>query len=356
MENQNIKVRIFKFDTPIIYKCGENESFIMDHYDFERINFSLLNINTKKIQERKQTYNETSSLWLDYYNQSYSSDFAVGRVHTVSHGVEAVNIDLESLKEKSRLGKDEGILGTSLFLIDKKSGYIYISEDSNSISTKYNINKYFYSAKEKNHYFREAYNQLNDEAHIDGRNRFFTLSLLKPLSLLDQIRNMNSIEELDLYPTRQQGTYKENGLLSKLKNDLSGFMPDLFKAKVSITGINGEITAEKIEELIEYLSQSEKYEQYKLIGKNQYGKTRIFSEDSVTRDLMIVCDTTIEGWPDDEQFFNSVIEKIQDDDQLNIVREIQQNINLVTAEKIIKENVREINEIEGGGYEEEKSS
>ncbi|WP_145455907.1 hypothetical protein [Staphylococcus epidermidis] len=352
MENQQIKVRIFKFDTPIIYKRDEAESIIMDHYDFERINFSLLNIVNKELQDRKETYNKVNSLWLDYYNHNFSNDYAIGKIHTVSHGVEAINIDLESLKEKSRLGKNEGILGTSLFLIDKKSGYLYITQDSNHICTKNNINKYFYISKENNGSFREKYNSKNNNSHIDGKYRFFTLTLLTPTSLLEQIRKMGSIEEVDLYPNKSEESNSENGLLYKIKSDLSDYIPELFKTKVSITGINGEITAEKIEELIVYLSKSEKYNQYKLIGKNQDGKQRVFSEDSITKDITVICDTTIEGWPNESMFFDRVIEKIQNNEELNIIRENMDDVVIVSAEDLISEINREGEESDEG----EKSS
>ncbi|EIN4411815.1 hypothetical protein LO097_000669, partial [Staphylococcus pseudintermedius] len=61
MENQEIKVRVFKFETPIIYNKSGKDVLIMDYFDFERINFSLINIFRKDIQERKETYKDTMS-------------------------------------------------------------------------------------------------------------------------------------------------------------------------------------------------------------------------------------------------------------------------------------------------------
>lgn len=354
MENQEIKVRVFRIETPIIYTKDEKDELIMDYFDFERINFSLINIFRKNIQDRKQTYKNTMSIWLDYYNPNYSDEYAIGKIHTVSHGVEAVNIDLKSLKEKARLGKDEGILGASLFLIDKKSGYLYITEDKNHICTKNNINKYFYSEKKYNYLFREKYRKYNESAFIDGRKRFFTITVLRPLNLIDQIRNMKSIEEIDLYPVRKQINYIENGVLHKLKSDLAEYLPELFKAKVSITGVNGSLTAEKVEELIDYLSQSDKYEQYKLIGKNNDGKSRVFSDETVTRDTVVMCDTTIEGWPNEQQFYNKLIENIVNDSQFNIEKSPIPDITIIKAEEI---QIEEENEEEGGEDElNEKSS
>ncbi|EGQ3474875.1 hypothetical protein KXP74_001818 [Staphylococcus pseudintermedius] len=354
MENQEIKVRVFKFETPIIYNKSGKDVLIMDYFDFERINFSLINIFRKDIQERKETYKDTMSIWLDYYNPNYSNEYAIGKIHTVSHGVEAVNIDLKSLKEKARLGKDEGILGASLFLIDKRSGYIYITLDKNNICTKYNINKYFYSAKEYNVFFRDYFKKQNEFALIDGRKRFFTLSVLSPMSLIEQIRKMESIEEIDLYPVKTQTTYGKEGLLYNLKSELSDFLPGLFKTKVSITGINGELTAEKVEQLINYLSQSDKYEQYKLIGKNNDGKPRVFSEDSSTRDILVICDTTVEGWPKQEQFYPKLIEKITNDNQLNVVKALFEDVKVIKAEDVKLVNKKD----EEGGEDEqtEKSS
>ncbi|WP_271401498.1 hypothetical protein [Salinicoccus roseus] len=335
MERQDIKVRVYKFKTPIIYDDGVNQRRILtDYFDFERINFCLINIVRKEYINRKKTYKESETIWLDTYNPNYSDDYAIGKLYSVSHGVEAVNVDINSLIEKARLGVEEGIQGASLFLIDKQSGYLYITEDKNHICNKYNINNYFYSEKKQKKHFIKEFNEVNDKATIEGRSRFFTLQLLEPIPLIEQLRRMRSVKKIDLYPSEIQNENSNRGLLDSLKADLSDYLPSLFKAKVELSGFQEELTADVLEELIEYLSESDKYEQYKLEGVNEDNVRRVFSSDSVTRDFIIECDTTVEGWPQEEQFYDATINRISEDDQLNIRQEPLSDVINVQAEDV----------------------
>lgn len=343
MENQDIKVKIFKITTPIIfYEENQQRNILTNFFDFQRINFSLLSIERNELIDRKKTYEwkgkNPKTMWLHSYNSSYSDEYAIGKLHTVSHGLEALNYDINQLVERSRLGKDEGILGTSLFLIDKRSGYLYMTEDTNFIANKYNTNLYFNSEKELNKLFIEKFRDSNDVADIDGRQNLFQLGLLKPLPLLDQLKKMKSVKQIELYPSniRSNSDTNSNGLLYDLKDDLSSYLEGAFRAKVQLNGFENELTAEALESLIEYLSESEKYEEYKFEAVNEDNVRRVFSSDSMTRDFIITCDTTVEGWPKEDEFYDIVSERINDDEHLNIDREGHHQVNQVDAEKIIE--------------------
>lgn len=338
MENQNIKVKVYQITTPVIYDDGINQrQFLSEYFEFERINFCIQNIARKDYINRKKTYKDSVTIWLDYYNDNYSDHYAIGKLYTVSHGVESINIDTDDLIEKARLGLTEGIQGSSLFLIDKKSGYFYITEDQNRICNKSNVSKYLYSESQENKKYLKKFREKNKEVNIDGYSRFFNLELLEPIPLLDQIKKMKSIKKIDLYPSDIKKGKKNRGIVDSLKTELSTYIPKMFKTKVELSGFEEEPTAEALQDLINYLSQSEKYEKYKLEGINEDNVRRVFSSDTMTRDLFIECDTTVEGWPKDDEFYVNVMKRIEEDDQLNIEKsKIKEMVN-ITAEEILQE-------------------
>ncbi|EGQ1731161.1 hypothetical protein [Staphylococcus pseudintermedius] len=68
----------------------------------------------------------------------------------------------------------------------------------------------------------------------------------------------------------------------------------------------------------------------------------------------MICDTTVEGWPKQEQFYPKLIEKITNDNQLNVVKALFEDVKVIKAEDVKLVNKKD----EEGGEDEqtEKSS
>ncbi|GGA98644.1 hypothetical protein ERX37_04815 [Macrococcus hajekii] len=333
-----VKLMVYKLTTPILRRNAEQQDeLIPDYFNFNTINFCIKRMFRKERVQRIKTFLNSKTIVLENYNDIYNENFAAGEFITVAHGYEATSIEIENLTETNNFTANEGIVNKVKFYIDKRNGLMYVEDDRNAVITMARIRSYFTVMGERKFYYRE-FNRLNTNYYIDSHRSLYDISLLVPLPFLQQLNSMKKLKSIEVTPNLETNNQNNNGLIKDLRDQALESEVGRFKAKIQLSDFDHEKLSEEMLGFIEYLAVNDRYSDVKVYGTLSDNVLRVFSPDTMTRDIITECEKDIYGWPDIDELFNQLLELIDEDAQLNRVQLVNNEIVNVDIENLEEEN------------------
>ncbi|MCJ0965536.1 hypothetical protein [Mammaliicoccus sciuri] len=333
-----LKIKIIKVTTPIQVYKESKETRIEDYFDFNRFNYCIKEIMSKDKLDRKKTYKDTETYFIDSYDENYSDEFAVGNFITTTHGYYSNSIDVEDLRITNELSENEGIENKVLFIIDKKSGYLYIQNDKFNVINISRLRSYFFVKKKERMKFINKYFEINKPSYIDENyNKLYHMELLDPLPFLEKIEDLKTVRSIKVNPVTSKNNintkYKKD-LLSRMKKDADEYNIGQYETEIIMNRFNQKDLTHNLKEFIKYIAKDSKYGDVSVEGLTKDDVPRKITEDTHTRDFYIDIELDTNGYPVSQVFNENIIKYINSDKQLNVINSIYDGVKEIDLDSI----------------------
>lgn len=334
----DIKVYVYQIRTPLLKKDLDNNERYYDKYvDFNIINIIFNYINSLNDEDKIKTYNESKTMKLIHYNKDYSDDFAYGEFKTVEHGEVGRNVDVRSFVTTSEYHENEGREKRVQFLIDKRSGFIYIERDRSRVINLSRLNSYFkvmFPTKD----YKNNFNSSNSNNYNMTDKNIINFVMLEPIPFIEQLSQITALKSIKTTVDRQIISNQDQGIISTLKSEARERNLGEFNAEIELKHFDRQRLSEEMLSFIQYMIDSQAYDNIKVRGETANEVIRTFSPETITRDIIISCETDIEGNATDQQFYDELNEIINYDTNLRIEHELWDDINYIEVNGDEEEN------------------
>lgn len=346
------KVLVYKITTPIIKRNNNNaDQYLPQYFNFNTINYCARYVLNRDKKDRIKTYNKSKTMLLEDYDENFHENYSWGKFITVTHGYKATGIDIETLLETSSMTENQGLINHVNFFIDKNNGNFYVEDDRNRVINISRIRSYFSSLSNRKFYYKE-FNNLNNDFVINPRSSLYDVTLLPPIPFIEQLKTIKKVRSIEFTPEYEQKEKETPYLFEELENEAHKNELGFFKSVIKLSDFNHKKLSKEMLNFIMYLQESEKYGNLKVAGSLDNNITRVFSPDSMTRDVIFECEEDVYGWTAPEKLFQLLIEIIPTDTQLGMKNlTISEIINVDLDEVLKKAFLKEIRKKEVDGNE-----
>lgn len=334
----DLKIYVYQLRTPLLKKEIEGkEKYYNKYVDFNIINIVFKYINSLNDSYKVKTYEKSKTMKLIHYNEHYNENFAYGRFKTVEHGEVGKNVDVRNFETISEYDENEGREKIVQFLIDKRSGYLYIERDRSSVINLSRLNSYFkvmFPTKD----YKAQFNASNDNnVNMTDRN-IINFVMLEPIPFIEQLKQITVLKSVKATVEKETVSNQRSGIISNLKSQALNRNLGEFNAEIELKQFDRQKLSDEMIGFIQYIIDSQSYENIKVKGKTANEVIRTFSPDTFTRDIIISCDVDIEGNATDSQFYDEINNIVDYDIHLRVEHKLWQNINYT---EVSEKNERE---------------
>lgn len=320
-KNKNVKFFVYRVSTPIIENNSlENEnklSYVENYFNYNILLYCIKSKEIKTRLDRIKTFDNSKTIVLENFSNDYHENFAYGEFLTIAHGVKATSIEIKKLTKTKEFNESEGIVNKVKFYIDKRSGYFYVEQDRNAVITLKKIQSYFSEMDKRKYYYKE-FNDINGPKYqLDTHKRLLDIKLLEPLDFIEQIKNIKKVYDIEI-PLNISNYQEEKGVLSSLREKANQNKVGNHKAKIVLEDFNYKKMSEELLNFIKFLQKQELYGDLKVKGSLNSNIPRVFTAETVTKDIIFETEKDINGWGNSDEMFAKLYEIIQGDEQLNV--------------------------------------
>lgn len=330
--DQDIKIKIMKITTPIeVFNKKNEQAHVGNYFDFNRFDYCIKEVMKKNETERVKTYKKTETFYLENYNSNFNEEYAVGNFVSLTHGFISNSMNVKNLQITNQISEDEGLKNKVSFMIDKKSGYLYITDDKLNVININRIRNYFFVKKPIRMKYIKKFNEFNQQAFIDENyNKLYRVELLEPLPFLEKIENLKTVKSIILNPaTSKQTASHTKNLIPSMQEDLREYNIGMYETEIKLKNFKNSKLSKEMKSLINYLATSQKYTDVAVEGVTKNELSRKITEDSTTRDFYIKVSVDTNGFPRDQEFFKEIINYITEDTQLNVDNSVYESIKCI---------------------------
>lgn len=304
MTTKNVTIKAYEFCTP---KFGGDIQYeqVYDHELIDKLFESIL-----KLEKPKRKYkNETVSINLGDFKQSYDANIVEGHFITARHGKRQTHIDIDTQEEIGKIEKHHGVENEVYFMIDRRTGLLLVQEDYNKVFTRKLLHTFLHSHKEIIYPYIEKYNDINKEAISKIHKRScYRLMTLPPIDFLEKLKGFKKIKSATL--TLDDATEKRNvDVSSILDKELEQNDIEDYDLEIKIKNKTGGSMVKVFEKYFSAIIEQQKYDSYSIEGELKNGKTKKISPETVTRDFYISVVFNSNGEPSIQDVFRGM-EKI----------------------------------------------
>lgn len=324
MAKRKVKFKVFKITNLLTDNIGKKTT--LNYYNHRITDFIFLNSLTFEKKSRKKKYNyNTETIYLANYNPYYSEKFSMGQIVTIRHGKEQRNVNVDDLSLVGLIKTNQGIEYVVDFYIQKETGYMFVEQDENYVL---NISRLRTIMKQYYNYNKQYILYLNklDPNYLHEHRPVVNLEIIKPVDITEQIKNLVSVKSVSIF--EKDGTQDRD--IEDIKfdenNDDSNFIKQVSEAinkydipeydtMLKLTKFKNNRFSGHLEEFIEYIISSDKFGGYSIEGTDAYGVKRIFTPDSLTRDIQFETEANANGLVSDiakVDFINTYLEDNMD--------------------------------------------
>ena len=322
MAKRNVKFKIFKISNLIT----EKNTTTYNYYNHRIVDFILLNILSHQKKDRKKTYNhKTETVYLLNYNPYFNSEYSHGEIVTIRHGKEQRNVDVEDLSLVGLIKTNQGIEYKMDFFIHKQKGFMFVEQDENFVLTISKLRTLLRQFKHEVRLYIKYLNSLNNIKVIEDKP-YITIEIVKPMDIKKQIEKLTQVKSVSLFEKSEV----HDGDIEDIQFDQETDDDNFFKLVSEMINIHGlgdyetvlKLTKFKknkfsgeLEKFINYILESDKFGSYSIEGIDAYGVNRIFTPDSITRDIQFETEVDQNGYVSTEEKLNFINKYFNDNNK-----------------------------------------
>ncbi|MEB7067100.1 MULTISPECIES: hypothetical protein [Mammaliicoccus] len=321
MAKRRIKFKLFKL-TNLITDINKNKTHL-NYYNHRITDFILLNLLSYEKKLRKKTYNyQTETIYLSKYNPYYSEDYSCGQIITIKHGKEQRNVNVDDLSLVGLIQTNEGLEYTIDFFIHKKTGFIFVEQDGNHVL---NISRLRSLLKMYTKETKQLILYLNtlETDYILEYKPVINIEIIKPLDVKKQIKNLatvksvsifekNGVQDKDIEDIHFDDTEDNENFFKLVSDGINSSNISEYDTILKLTKFSNNKFSGSLEKFIEYVIDSDKFGGYSIEGKDSYGVNRIFTPDTLTRDIQFETEADKHGHIEDKVKLEFIIKYLKE--------------------------------------------
>jgi hypothetical protein len=306
MEKKFVKVYCYQLYTPKL--DVEKRVFIDDHYEADHFE-QFLSLLQKQDLDTIGWDNQGKFMVLENCEISDDNDFIEGFFTSGRYGqVADYRHRTTFVKRKSNKTRDEGEENVIHFIIERKTGKLFLQSDGQKLVTKNSVDLYFRSKLELFESKIKAINKTILPLMITEGKTFFIIKTIYTADFFNEIRKLLRIKKA----TFQIGfdVDVDNEIVKAMREKI-GDVKGADQFHYSIVNKERGGGMNRVEDFIKYHEELDKYENIIVEGPNQAGRTKAVKLEDHAKDFDVRVSVNENGIISPSDLINGIIKIVK---------------------------------------------